>query len=242
MTNSEAFINAYNKIDTFLNDVEDLRGYESFTKKVLRSRNKTVKRFSDELISYGRLRNAIVHNPRFGEFAIAEPHEDTVKRIELLCREITEPGRVFPEYKAKIIFVRENDYLTSVLKKMNEHSFSRISVYNANDRLVEVINSKTLAHWMASHLEGHDAIPVKDVLVKDLFPFISAPHNYRFISKDTTFYDAFDLFIESIQKEKRSLDVLYITEHGRPDEPILGLLTLRDIAKKAATFPSTELI
>ena len=37
-----------------------------------------------ELISYGELRNAIVHNPRIGSKTIAEPHPETVKKIKQL--------------------------------------------------------------------------------------------------------------------------------------------------------------
>ena len=52
--------------------------------------NVEVRKYEDDLIDYGRLRNAIVHQGNH-KFIIAEPHDDIVENIERLSDLITEP-------------------------------------------------------------------------------------------------------------------------------------------------------
>jgi hypothetical protein len=89
MTNSEIFLDTYNKIDSYLKKIDNYDSYVNFSQKVKNSRNPVIQRFKDELISFGELRNAIVHNPKIGNQAIAEPHENTVIRIQKIYEKIT---------------------------------------------------------------------------------------------------------------------------------------------------------
>ncbi|MDD2226569.1 MAG: hypothetical protein PHD42_05640 [Dysgonamonadaceae bacterium] len=71
---------------------------------------------------------------------------------------------------------------------------------------------------------------MENVKVKDFIPEIEHKNNYVFIKKTSSIYDAYDLFIDSINKYKKNLDVLFITENGQPNERILGLISIDDIA------------
>ena len=51
-----------------------------------------------------------------------------------------------------------------------------------------------------------------------------------FFTKNTSVFEAFDLFMEHIIKTKRNLDVLFITNSGKQNEKLLGLITIEDIA------------
>ena len=48
--------------------------------------------------------------------------------------------------------------------------------------------------------------------------------SYLFLPQDATFTDADEAFVKRDSKGRR-LVVIFITEHGRPDEPILAMLT-----------------
>lgn len=82
MNNSEIFLDFYNKIDAYIKKQDKFESSMSFSQKIKNSKNKIVQRFSDELISLAELRNAIVHNPKIGNKAIAEPHNETVTIIK----------------------------------------------------------------------------------------------------------------------------------------------------------------
>lgn len=64
MSNAFEFIAAYNEIDARLRAIYKGKGNLQFSDLIRRCAefNATVKRYEDELASYARLRNAIVHN------------------------------------------------------------------------------------------------------------------------------------------------------------------------------------
>lgn len=230
MTKSDKFIEYYNRIDAFLKKEGDYDSYASFTYKIKSSKNKAVKRFKDELISLGELRNAIVHNPKIGDKTIAEPHQETIARIEKIHVEITNPQKVIPAFQFEIFGAEKEDYINDILIKMKICSFSQFPVYSSKKEVIELINTNTISRWLSSQLEHNGTIIIENAKVKDLIPEIEFKKNFKFISRNTSIYEAYDYFIYQINKEKRNLDVLFITNSGKEEEKLLGLITIEDIA------------
>ena len=230
MTNSETFLDTYNKIDSFLKKTDKYDSYVNFAQKVKNSKNPVVLRFKDELISLGELRNAIVHNPKIGNQAIAEPHENTVLRILELYEKITNPIKVIPEFQFKVFGAKENEFINNILIEMKKKSFSQFPVYDENEFVSELISNNTISRWLSCRLEDNGTIIIENIKVADLISEIEFKENYKFISRNTSIYDAYNLFINQIKRKKRNLDVLFITQNGKKDEKLLGLITIEDIA------------
>ena len=62
-TNAERFLTAYNVIDYSLRTIYDFKRSMSFSDVVRRSvvLNSVVRKYEEDLIDFGRLRNAIIH-------------------------------------------------------------------------------------------------------------------------------------------------------------------------------------
>ena len=94
LTNSNAkrFIKAYNQIDAALRVQGDMRRSISYTEAVRRAArtNSLVAKYEDDLIDFGRLRNAIVHSSN-DEITIAEPHDEVVFEYERIASLICTP-------------------------------------------------------------------------------------------------------------------------------------------------------
>lgn len=232
MKNSEIFIEYYNKIDAYLKITEGYNSHVNFAQKVKNSSNKIVKRFKDELISLGELRNAIIHNPKIGNETIAEPHDETVNKIEDLHNKITKPKKVIPEFQFEVFGAKEGDFINDILVKMKENSFSQFPVFNEELKVIELINTNTISRWLSLNLETNGTIIIENIKVIDLIPEIEFKNNYKFIARDSSIYEAYDLFIDQINTKKRNLDVLFITNSGKHNEKLLGLITIEDIANK----------
>ncbi len=228
--NSDDFLNYYNLIDKYLRKEKGLEHEVTFSQKIKRSSNKAVRRYKDELISLGELRNAIVHNPRINNKVIAEPHDETVKRIKELYKSISNPTKVTPGFQFKILGAHEDDHIDKILREMKEKSISQFPVFNQENRVVEIINTNTISRWLSAQLGEEGTIIVEPVKVKDLIPSIEFRQNYQFISKTASIYEAYDLFIANINTKKRNLDLLFITDSGSHTESLLGLVTIEDIA------------
>ncbi len=230
MTNSEIFLDYYNRIDSYLKKADHYDSTISFAQKVKNSKNKVVIRFKDELLSLGELRNAIVHNPRIGNKTIAEPHLQIVNRIKDLFEKISNPTKVIPEFQFEVVGAKEDEYINSILLKMGELCFSQFPVFDTDNNVCELINTNTISRWLSSKLEENGTIIIDNVKVEDLMPQIEFKKNYKFISRETSIYEAYELFIHQIDEKKRNLDVIFITNSGKTTEKLLGLITIEDIA------------
>ena len=86
-TRAERFIECFNKIDYALRTKYNLNRSMSFSDLIRKcvALNYVVRKYEDDLIDYGRLRNAIVHHSSSKKI-IAEPHEDVVVQFEKIDR------------------------------------------------------------------------------------------------------------------------------------------------------------
>src|SRR5690606_41134593 len=64
------------------------------------------------------------------EKAIAEPHEETVKRIKELHDIITSPEKVIPRFQCEIFGAKVEDLIQDHLIEMKKHSYSQFPAYN----------------------------------------------------------------------------------------------------------------
>jgi predicted transcriptional regulator len=230
MTNSEKYLDIYNQIDDYLKKTDNYESYVNFAQKVKNSKNKVAQRFKDELLSFGELRNAIVHNPKIGNKAIAEPHENAVSRISELYDKISNPQKVIPKFQFQVLGAKKNDFINEILVEMKNQSFSQFPVFDDKGNVCELINNNTISRWLSSKLEENGTIIIDNVKVADLLSEIEFESNYKFVSRNTSIYEAYDLFINQINKKQRNLDVLFITHSGKAEEKLLGLITIEDIA------------
>lgn len=229
MKSSDLFIDAYNSIDNYLKKEGNYESHVSFMHKIKHSKNNIIRNHRDDLITYGELRNAIVHSPRLNDKAIAEPHAETVNRLQKIRDFVLNPKKVYPTFNYKVIGAREDESINGILKEMRELSFSQFPVYNYDMTIKELITSNTIARWLSSNMETDGSIIVDDVKVSELIAEVENKNNYKFISRDSTIFDAYDLFIEQTKKNGCNLDAIFITHSGNVDEKVIGLITIEDI-------------
>jgi len=230
-TNSEQFLNYYNLIDAFLKKEQGLDSTTPYSQKVKDAKNGVVKKYKDELLSLGELRNAIVHTAKINGEVIAEPHSKTVARIQELYDLISKPMKVIPKFQFKVIGARTDEFINNILLKMKENSFSQFPVFDTEGNICEIISTNTISRWLSSQLEENGTIIIDKVKVEDLLSEIEYENNYKFIKRSASVYEAYDMFVDNLNLG-RNLDAIFITESGRSSEKLLGLITIADIANK----------
>ena len=110
--NADRFLASYNRLESRLKTIYGVRPTQNFTDLVKRCSdlNITVRRYSSELIDYGKLRNAIVHRTAGqGESVIATPCDDVVDTIEYIEQQICRPPKVTDAFKIKKIVTAKAD-------------------------------------------------------------------------------------------------------------------------------------
>ena len=103
--NAEKFLKSYNRIESQLKILYGGRATQNFTDLVKRCTdlNMTVRRYENELIDYGKLRNAIVHRATDSEEVfIANPCDNVVENIAFIEKQLCHPPRITEAIKVKI--------------------------------------------------------------------------------------------------------------------------------------------
>ncbi|MGO4888550.1 CBS domain-containing protein [Anaerobacillus sp. MEB173] len=230
-SNADRFITAFNSIEKALKKELLLDRHYSFIKLVdlSKKRNPLVMKYELDLKKFAELRNAIVHEQTEIEFIIAEPHIQIVEEIEKIKEELTKPELVIPRFKRKVIYFQLEDRLTTVLKAIKEHAFTQYPIYK-DGKFFGLITENGIVRWLSNKVDK-DQITLNSKTLDQVMLYERHAQNVIFIHKETTLYEAQDLFVKQLDKKFTRLDALLITETGDKNEPLLGIITPYDVIK-----------
>ncbi len=222
-SNAKRFLDAYNNIDYALKTRYSLNramGFSDLIRKAVVV-NYVVRKFEDELIDYGRLRNAIIHNNN-EDFVIAEPHIAVVEKIEHIERLLTTPPLALESVAQKNVMITYAEKsMREVIELIASSGFSNIPVYKQN-RLVGVANGQKILHSLGNFLlaGGNETIFLDNVQIEDMLSSLNNSVYYVVKKADCTVEEALNEF----HKNPKLLAILF-TKNGQNTELPLGIMT-----------------
>lgn len=224
--NSDRFLTAFNRIEKVLKSflIKKEMGF-SRAVKVLSKSNAMIKQYQDDLLEFAELRNAIVHNKTDLMYTIAEPHDSVVERIEVIEMELLEPRKVDPLFIRKVIYFQQTESLSNVLEIVNQHGITKFPVYKGNV-FQGLITHKGITKWFSKGI-GKRLTTLLDAKLVEVLE-CEKSDNFRFISRETSVYEAKEIFKEQIGKGNR-LEALLITSEGNANGSLVGIVTNWDI-------------
>lgn len=225
--NSERFLTAFNRIEKRLRLIVNSGRNMGFSKMVrmLKNADAVVGRYSDDLLEYAELRNAIVHNKIDMTFSIAEPHDSVVEQIELIEKELVEPRKVAPQFIKKVISFQQSESLSHLLAMVHEKRITKFPIYH-NGTFKGLISQRAITCWLAESMYAEEK-ELMDTKVEEVLKY-ATKDNYQFISVETTILEAIEIFKKQFGQGNR-LEALLITKHGRTTEKLIGIITNLDI-------------
>ncbi|SMD45735.1 Predicted transcriptional regulator with C-terminal CBS domains [Aquiflexum balticum DSM 16537] len=229
MNNAERFIQAFNSIENYLRRNLEARNFTSFFNLIdeASQENLIVRQYREELRLFGNLRNAIMHSDRKQGKPVADPREDVVEQIEKIVKMLLDPPLVSQHFLSPVFTVSPEDSMVEVLHAMVEKDYSQVPIIKEG-YILGMVNFESIARWMAkiTTLESPFEICKKST-IEDVFKATQQFKNYRIIKSNTDFVTAREYFIDSLGK-KSLTEALMITENGRRDEPIIGIITISE--------------
>ena len=224
--NAARFLKSYNKIESQLKLLYNERPTQNFTDLVKRctDRNLTVRRYENELVDYGKLRNAIVHRAGGEELFIANPSDDVVDTLEYIERQLCRPPYVTDVFKCKkISAVFADKPLLTAVQTFGSSEKKTLVVYD-HGNMVGVLNSYYLYRLLAEQAQKGENLtaylqntPCGAVLDAALLS------RYALFDAAATVFDVFEAF-----EKRKDLYAVIVTEHGIVGEKVLLLLTPSD--------------
>ena len=226
--NAELFLGTFNEVEKFLKYNYNQGKHASFRFLLVKASkyHPVIKKFKNDLVTYGDLRNAIMHNFNKDGEAIAVPKEKIVNHFIEIWDQIKNPLKVDVFFK-NVHTCNINDSLKIALSLIHEYKILQIPIIK-NNQVIDVLNSLQIVEWMA----GMDKIRPSEISVGDIMSLSQNRQNYALIPSKSTIYQAAEMYKNSYKRhpKNRYFDAILITKEGKPDEPLLGIIVLKDIA------------
>lgn len=178
---------------------------------------------------YADLRNALVHTRRENRHYLSVPLPYVVERIEQIRDNLHRPEKVIPAFQRRVITLYMQDPLSEALREINEHEYSQFPIYDEKS-FCGLLTENGITRWLASHVANNltlvdfDATTIGTVLLRE-----ETRSNYKFVARNRTVLDAVSMF-----SRQTLLEAVLITEDGKRDQELLGIITRWDVQKYLA--------
>ncbi len=227
--NALRFLTAFNNIDYTLKTRYNFNRSMGFSEAVRRSvaLNYTVRKYEDDLISYGRLRNAIIHDN--GQDIIAQPNLEVVEKIEKIDKLLSTPPRALDTVARRdVLTVNSSKSMREVIKLVASSSYSNLPVSNKDNEIVGIANATKILDAFGKFLISGGKVEsfLDSVKIEDMLSKIENGDYYAFANRDITVEQALMLF-----HQNSKLLAILITQNGGARERPLGILTGSDALK-----------
>ena len=148
MSNAQTFLTLFNKIEHFLDQLNQSTEHYGFRRLVdnLSKDNDLVANYKLELVDYLELRNAIVHKST-GK-PIAEPYPEVIKKMEQIYDALSNPPKAMKIATKPVYFCTTKTPIVEIIKEMNSNFYTSIPVYH-QDQFIGVFSDNSLTRcWL----------------------------------------------------------------------------------------------
>ena len=226
-SNAERFITAYNNIDYGLRTIYNFKRSMSFSDVVRRSvvLNSVVRKYEEDLIDFGRLRNAIIHQGN-SKYTIAEPHDDIVEKIERLAYLITEPPTAIDRIgNSEVITINGDMKVGRAIELIYRTGYANLPAYQG-DKLIGVINGRKLINVLGERIGIGANLQefVENVTVGEVISQMGDDYYYMLADEKLTIDTAMNYF-----ENNRKLLIILITKGGKDNGKPLKIISSSDI-------------
>ncbi len=230
----EELIGLYNEIDHFLRQQykQDKYADHSFLIQELASSNPTIARYQQILRAVAQIRNSIIHNPvpRIAQ-PIVNPHPNLVASYRTIRDALLNPATslsiAVPAPKIYTSTLEAN--LFEVMQAMHKNTFTHVPIITEN-KMIGVFSENVLLSYL---VDAGEAVITNDMKMGDLKKYLPLSaqrgESFEFLSRKSSLGEVYKIFNEAIKIKKR-IGMVFITEHGKTDEKLLGIITAWDLA------------
>ncbi len=226
--NAEIFLGTFNEVERFLKNTYNQGKHGSFRFLINKASkfHPVIKKFKNDLITYGDLRNAIMHNFNKDGEAIAIPKDKVVNHFNQIWEQIKNPEKVKVFFK-KVHCCDINNSLQDALSLIREYKILQIPIIQ-NNHIIDVLNSLQIVEWMARL----NQIKPSETIIKDIISYSQNRQNYAIIPANYSVFQAAEMYKDSYKKHpvNRYFDAILITKDGKQNQALLGIIVLKDIA------------
>lgn len=185
-----------------------------------------LRRHAARLRSFKALRNLLSHTVgRRGE-PIAEPTNAVVEEIAAIQNALYAAPKLPKSVFHSVEVFADSDPLSAALELMHRNSFSQVPV-SRNGSLLGVLTSNTIARWLAENIQ-EDIISITETPIHAVMD-LQERNDHWCVARSTIDCAATMEKFSACKRTGRTLEVLLLTDSGKRDVRIKGIVTATDL-------------
>ena len=226
---AQLFLDLYKQVEDELDDryKNSRRHYSSVVYEFIKDDESEPVR--DQLDLCRHIRNLMAHSANIDGEPVVEPSQPVVDALQEVLDFVSRPPLAM-DYATKaerVLKVGPQQKVLRVMELMEKNGYSHVPVLKDN-RFYGVFSSGSVMRYMLKN-KGRGLTP--DTTIKDMRGYLAVEEhieNYEFVPADATYIYVRRRF-EQMRARNKRVSVIFITKNGRPDQPLLGMLTPWDV-------------
>ncbi len=224
---TDCFLDLYKRLETTAAKVVSAKARGSIVLNL--ADHPRFARYRSELDCCREVRNLLAHEVRInGDFAVT-PGDATIAFLEKILAMIEAPSlaRSCATPTPRLLTAKETDSVCWLTRKMEERGFSHVPLLKNG-----VVDGVFSEHVLFEALRESRSLTITaDTTLASFAEFLPIGRTinklYRFLPATATIDDAAAAFDRT--QTRRSTKIVFLTEHGAPSEPLIGLLSPNDV-------------
>lgn len=233
MSKNELFKKLYNELEIALNhkykhtdrNFSVVKKFENDSKEPFRSKIRLLR----------EMRNLLVHQDSISLFPSFEVSDESIDFLKSQIEYVKNPLTAY-DICVKInnvMYASLESNILDLIKNMNKTHYSHVPVLDKKEKVIGVFSENSIFN-LVDVLNGKLNLD-SSCTIKDYQEYISI-HNHRsedylFVSKSIELSDLEKLFLRDDVNQKKIV-MLFVTNHGKENEKILGIITPFDLIGK----------
>jgi len=235
MSNAEIFIDKFKVLEDLLRRKFNILDYNKSALNEIENKPQ-FKHLKSELIYIRDIRNILQHKPTFnGEYPI-QPNSEIINNVQKVINYINNPPKAYDKciQIQNVCYVKEDDLIYPIMLKMKDNVYTHIPILE-NGVVQGVFSENTLFGALIEDelIYQKDFTKFNTELIQKYCNIRNhVSETFAFIPREIDLEDVKEMFLKSFQNKQR-LAMLFVTQHGRPEEKLLGIITPWDVLGKS---------
>ncbi len=183
----------------------------------------------DKLDLCRHIRNLMAHSADLDNQPVVVPSQPVVDALRDVLDFVSRPPLAleFATRGERVLKVGPDQRVLRVMELMDKNGYSHVPVMK-DGKFYGVFSVGSMFRYLLRH-KGKGLDPA--AMIKDLKGYLAVEEhleNYEFVPADATYIYVRQRF-EQVRGKNKRVSVIFITEDGRQDQPLLGMLTPWDV-------------
>ena len=228
MNRTEEFLDLYRELESVATNTYEIRSDGGVVSRIMR--RPEFKHIRSELDYVRDVRNLLTHRPRIGDEYAVEPTEAMIELLKKVIEKVKHPAiaETIMVPKEKVFCSSRNDLILPMIREMDQRAISHLPIME-NGHVCGIFSDSKIIHCTISKEYQLDENSTFMEIEKELALDNQEKERFLFTDWNTPVDEISDIF-EEASKNGEKIGVIFVTEHGRKDEKLLGIITAWEVA------------